>query len=86
MAEGRKIFRDRKDPFEEYKRESDFRRRYRLSKATVQALADEFGQSLWATKGTRKGKGLSHRERVSMQKKIIYEIVKQTMIIKQEVK
>lgn len=65
MAEGRRIFRDRKDPFEEYERESEFRRRYRLSKATVEELSVEFGESEWATKGTRKAKGLSHRERVN---------------------
>lgn len=66
MAEVRKTFRDRKDPFEEYPKETDFRRRYRLTKDAVQGLADEFGQSVWATKGTKKAKGLSHRERVSI--------------------
>lgn len=65
MAEHQKKFRERKDPFKEYERESDFRRRYRLSKESVEALADEFGQSVWSTKGTKKAKGLSHRERVS---------------------
>lgn len=64
MAEARRIFRDRKDPFEEYERESEFRRRYRLSKAAVEELAEEFGRSQWASKGTKKAKGLSHRERV----------------------
>lgn len=64
MAGVDKKFRERKDPFTEYEREVDFRRRYRLTKGTVEVLADEFGQSIWATKGSRKAKGLSHRERV----------------------
>lgn len=65
MADGRRIFRDRKDPFVEYDRESDFRQRYRLTKATVEGLSKEFARSQWASKGTKKAKGLSHRERVS---------------------
>lgn len=73
MAEGKK-FRERKDPFQEYERESDFRRRYRLTKATVEGLADEFGRSAWATKGSRKAKGLSHRERVCMRKENFLKI------------
>lgn len=65
MAQRRRIFRERKDPFDEYQREGEFRRRYRLSKDTVQNLSDEFGRSQWASKGTKKAKGLSHRERVN---------------------
>lgn len=64
MCDGRRIFRDRKDPFVDYERERDFRQRYRLSKGTVEELSAEFGRSQWASKGTKKAKGLSHRERV----------------------
>lgn len=71
MAGVQKKFRERKDPFIEYERETDFRRRYRLSKEIVENLADEFGRSAWATKGSRKAKGLSHRERVRILKEII---------------
>lgn len=58
------VFRDRKDPFKVYKTEKAFRQRFRLSQELVGQLATEFGQSEWATNGTRHAKGLSHRERV----------------------
>lgn len=59
-------FRERQDPFELFKTEPAFRQRYRLSRDLVEQLSVEFGQSQWATKGTRHAKGLSHRERVSI--------------------
>lgn len=59
-------FLERRDPMESFVTEKAFRQRYRLSKGIVEQLAEEFGQSQWATKGTRSSKGLSHVERVSM--------------------
>lgn len=73
MAVIGRTFRERKDPFVEYQRESDFRQRYRLSKAAVAELSKEFGNSEWATRGTKKAKGLSHRERVRQLTNIIHK-------------
>ena len=55
---------ERPDPFNTFT-DDGFRCRYRLPKAIVKDLALEFGNSEFATKGKRNGKGLSHRERVS---------------------
>lgn len=61
-----KVFRDRVNPFEAYTTEKAFRQRFRLSKAMVTDLAEDFGNSEWATKGQKNSAGLSHLERVSL--------------------
>lgn len=58
------VFRERKDPFKIFNTECAFRQRYRLSRDLVEELAVDFGESQWATRGTRHAKGLTHRERV----------------------
>lgn len=51
-------------PLERY-REKKFQARYRLSKNTAAALADDFGGSEYATCGRAWGGGIPHRDRVS---------------------
>lgn len=51
-------------PLERY-REKKFQARYRLSKNVAAALADDFGNSQYATCGRAWGGGISHRDRVS---------------------
>lgn len=61
-----RVFRERKNPFEDFLSDVAFRQRYRLSRELVKNLSDEFGRSEFSTKGTKSSKGLSHAERVSI--------------------
>ena len=56
---------DRIHPFERYT-DAKFLARYRLTKELAGRLADDFGESAFATFGRSRGGGLSHRDRVSV--------------------
>lgn len=58
-------FYERVNPLERFEREDKFRRRYRLTKALVRELAQEFGNSEFATRGFQSGGGITHEERVT---------------------
>lgn len=63
LGRRRREYFDRIQPFERY-REDKFQARYRLTKEIAGELADDFGQSDFATSGRPMGGGLSHRDRV----------------------
>ena len=59
----RREYYPRVNPLQRYN-DQKFRRRYRLDKKSVIEIAEDFGRSQFATKGTRHSGGLSHGERV----------------------
>ena len=61
----RREYYERIHPFERYT-DAKFIARYRINKVLAAELADEFGQSDFATRGTLSGGGLSHHDQVSV--------------------